>query len=152
MKIPDFLWRWMRGLNRRVVSNYGKTGPPGSLVLVLTTTGRISGLPRQTPLQYEEINGVYYVGSARGAQADWYCNILADPRVTLQVGDDSFPGEASAIIDVKEVANFLQYRLERRPHMIGTIMHLEGLPRHHTRADLEKFAEHKAVVSIHRMQ
>ena len=29
----------------------------GRLVLLLTTTGRKSGLPRVTPLQYEEVNG-----------------------------------------------------------------------------------------------
>lgn len=138
----------MRGPNRRVASIYGKAGPPASLVLVLTTTGRKSGLPRQTPLQYEEIEGVYYVGSARGVQADWYRNILADPRVEVQVGEEHFAGEARAIADVKEVADFLQYRLERRPHMIGAIMQAEGLPRKHTRADLENFAADKAVVAI----
>jgi deazaflavin-dependent oxidoreductase (nitroreductase family) len=148
MKIPDVIWRWMRSLNRRVAGAYGKAGPPSSLVLVLTTTCRKSGLPRQTPLQYEEMEGEYYVGSARGPQADWYRNILANPQVEVQVGQEHFKGEARAITDVKEVADFLQYRLERRPRMIGAIMRAEGLPRKHTRVELEKFAAEKAVVAI----
>jgi deazaflavin-dependent oxidoreductase (nitroreductase family) len=151
MKIPDFIWRIMRVFNRRVASNYGKVGPPASLVLVLTTTGRKSGLPRQTPLQYEEIEGAYYVGSARGQQADWYRNILTNPCVEVQVGEEHFTGEARAITDVKEVADFLQYRLDLHPRMIGTLMRAEGLPRKHTRADLEKFAADKAVVAIRRI-
>ena len=43
----------------------------GRLVLLLTTTGRKSGLHRVTPLQYEEIEGKIYVGAARGQKADW---------------------------------------------------------------------------------
>jgi len=33
----------------------------GRVVLLLTTTGRRSGLPRVTPLQYEQIDGAIYV-------------------------------------------------------------------------------------------
>ena len=148
MKIPDFIWRLMRVMNRRVASNYGKVGPSTSLVLVLTTTGRKSGLPRQTPLQYQEVDGVYYVGSARGIQADWCRNILANPCVEVQAGQEHFVGQAEVISDPAKIADFFQLRLERNPRMIGMIMRAEGLPRKHTRADLEKFAANKAVVAI----
>jgi hypothetical protein len=42
----------------------------GRLVLLLTTTGRKSGLPRVTALQYEEVAGAIYLGSSRGTQAE----------------------------------------------------------------------------------
>lgn len=38
----------------------------GQIVLLLTTTGRKSGKYRVTPLQYEEIDGIYYLGASRG--------------------------------------------------------------------------------------
>jgi len=35
----------------------------GRLILLLTTTGRKTGLARTMPLQYEEVDGAYYVES-----------------------------------------------------------------------------------------
>jgi deazaflavin-dependent oxidoreductase (nitroreductase family) len=151
-RIPDFIWRLMRPFNRRMSRNYKDGARTGELILLLTTTGRKSGLPRVTPLQYEELQGVYYVGSARGEDADWYRNILADPRVEVQVKAHRFYGRAEVINDVKDVADFLQLRLDRRPKMIGAIMRLEGLPRDFERADLEAFAADKAVIAIHAEQ
>lgn len=51
----------------------------GRFILLLTTTGRKSGFPHTTPLQFEVVNGAYYIGSARGKQADWFRNIRAKP-------------------------------------------------------------------------
>ena len=79
---------------KRSFYKYSKIGPItlyrlglgpliGRLVLLLTTTGRKSGLPRVTPLQYELIDGAYYVGAALGLKADWLRNLQADPRVRL---------------------------------------------------------------------
>jgi deazaflavin-dependent oxidoreductase (nitroreductase family) len=78
-------WRLMRFLNRRLMP---KTRPEvrlSGLVLLLTTTGRKSGLPRQTRLQYEKEDSVIYVAAARGQQADWLRNIVAHPRVEVQI-------------------------------------------------------------------
>ena len=57
----------------------------GHMVLLLTTTGRKSGLPRATPLQYEEVDNVIKVAAALGQKADWYCNIIANPNVEVRV-------------------------------------------------------------------
>ena len=65
----------MKRLNLRITGAYTGDFPASRMVLLLTTIGRKSGLPRITPLQYEEIDGAYYVASARGAQADWFRNI-----------------------------------------------------------------------------
>ena len=66
-----FVWRMMRRVNGRIATRAISGGRgPRDLVLLLTTTGRRSGLPRTTPLQYEEADHAVYVASARGAQAD----------------------------------------------------------------------------------
>ena len=55
--------------------------------LLLTTTGCRSGRQGWPPLQYERVDGSYVVASARGAQADWFRNAVAEPYVTVRVGD-----------------------------------------------------------------
>ena len=111
----------------------------GRIVLLLTTTGRKSGKPRVTPLQYEEIDGDIYIGSARGTKADWWRNIAANPIVWVQVKSRKFEGRAELVTDLKRVADFLEYRLQKHPKMIGAIMRREGLPKKYTRADLENY-------------
>lgn len=145
--IPNFLWRWMKALNRRMTGNFGSKTP--EFVLILTTTGRKSGLPRQTPLQFEEVDGVYFVASARGEQADWYRNLLAHPQVSVQVQGRTFSATAEPITDPTKIADFLELRLQRRPRMMRLMLRAEGLPFPFTRAQLEQFAAEKAVVALH---
>ncbi len=120
----------------------------GRVVLLLTTIGRKSGLPRVTPLQYEEINGCIYVASARGTKADWYRNIVADPNVKIRVKARQFAGAAEPVTDLQRIADFLEYRLTKNPRMIGFIMSREGVSKNPTRVELEKHAEGKAMVII----
>src|SRR5690606_4449720 len=58
----------------------------GRLVLLLTTTGRKSGLARTTPLQYETVDGLTWVISSRGEKADWVRNLRANPHASVQIG------------------------------------------------------------------
>jgi deazaflavin-dependent oxidoreductase (nitroreductase family) len=143
-----FLYRLMRKLNPRIIQNYQKGIGPARVVMLLTTTGRKSGLPRVTPLQYEEVDGLYYVGSARGAQADWYRNIQANPQVEVQIQDRRFRGIAEPVSEPARVADFLALRLQRHPFSIGLLLRLEGLPLRFRRLDLERFAAQKTLVVI----
>ena len=142
----------MRWLNPRAATNFRKGIGPAGMVLLLTTTGRKSGLPRTTPLQYEEIDGAYTVGSARGAQADWFRNLQADPHVQVQIGELCTPALAEAVTDPVRIADFFEERLKKHPRMIGLLMRLEGLPLHRTRKDLEAFATGKALVILRRVE
>ena len=61
----------------------------GKRFLLLTHTGRRSGLPRQTVLEvvdYDPDTGTYVIASGYGKQSDWYRNLLKTPEVTIQVG------------------------------------------------------------------
>ena len=121
----------------------------GRVILLLTTTGRKTGLPRVTPLQYEEIDNAIYVASARGVKSDWFRNILANPCVTVQLRSSDFQGIAQPITDPKSIADFLELRRLRHPHMIRAILKAEGLPKDPSRAELEKYASKLAMVIIH---
>lgn len=120
----------------------------GRMVLLLTTTGRKSGLPRVTPLQYEAIEGTYYVASMRGRHADWVRNIEANPCVNVQVRDQQITGEASVITAPAAIADFISYRLAQHPRMLGMIMRMDGLSTQPTRAELETYASGRALIAI----
>jgi deazaflavin-dependent oxidoreductase (nitroreductase family) len=108
-------------IHQRLYSS-GRGWIVGWFVLLLYHTGRKSGNHYQTPLQYEKLDGAYYVGAGRGEKADWYRNILADPCVHVQVSRQEFDCLAEAVTDPAQVANFLEYRLKRHPLMIGLMM------------------------------
>ena len=147
------IYHRMKALNARMIANYKRGFGPTRMVLLLTTTGRKSGLPRVTPLQFEEVDGEYYVASVRGQEADWYKNILANPNVHVQIRRREFDAIAEPITDPERITGFLELRLRRHPFMIRLIMHLfDGLPLRFTRADLENMAREKALVILHPTQ
>jgi deazaflavin-dependent oxidoreductase (nitroreductase family) len=120
----------------------------GRLVLLLTTTGRKSGLPRVTPLQYERVDGLIYVMSARGTKADWFRNILADPRVEVRIKNRRWRGIAEPITDPVRIADMLELRRARHPRLIGFLMHKDGLPVSPSREQLTAYAANLAMVVI----
>ena len=124
----------------------------GKVVLLLTTTGRKSGQPRVTALQYEEIDGAVYLGSSKGIHADWVRNIHADPRVKIRVKDRRFDGLAEVVTDCERIADFMQVRLERHPRMIGMIMKSEGLPEKPNRDELVGYSRKLAMVIVRPVQ
>jgi deazaflavin-dependent oxidoreductase (nitroreductase family) len=65
--------------------------------LLLTTTGRKSGQPYTTPLNFAEDNGTYVlIGSYGGASIHpkWYLNLLDHPEVEVQVKAERFAATA----------------------------------------------------------
>ncbi len=58
----------------------------GRLFMIMTTTGRKSGLPRRTAIEFHQHAGRKYV-MVGWRQSDWYQNILANPLVTIQTAD-----------------------------------------------------------------
>ena len=68
--------------------------------LLLTTTGRRSGRPRTLPLQYFRgpSGQLFAVGSNWGNDRPpaWYLNLLAEPRVQVQLGRQRFAALATS--------------------------------------------------------
>jgi deazaflavin-dependent oxidoreductase (nitroreductase family) len=151
MGVVNFNWQKMKYIQKlhRVMYAIGLGPVIGRIILLLTTIGRKSGLKRVTPLQYEEIDGKYYLGAARGLKADWVRNIQADPQVEIRVKSLNFKGQAEVITDPGRIADFVEVRLERHPFMVGLIMQkAHGLPKQPSREQLEKLAEHEALVIV----
>jgi len=93
----------MTEFNRQIIDefrgNAGKLGGgfAGAPMLLLTTTGAKSGIARTTPLAYlREGDRVYIFGSKAGAPTnpDWYHNLIANPRVTVEIGSEKYEADA----------------------------------------------------------
>jgi deazaflavin-dependent oxidoreductase (nitroreductase family) len=93
----------------------------GRSMLVLTTWGRKTHLPRHTMLSFTPMKETIYVGAGWGAHCDWYQNLVADTQVTLQVWDKqvtgvdqemTIPALARRVTDEGEIRQVFQRLLE----------------------------------------
>lgn len=69
-------------------------------LLLLTTTGRRSGQLRTTPMMYvPDGKRLLVIASNAGAPAhpDWYLNLVADPRVHVELGPEEYDAMASPL-------------------------------------------------------
>lgn len=148
MKAPRSFWRLIQ-FGPRMAYSIGLGPLVGRSVLLLTTFGRKSGLPRVTPLVYELRGEAILVASARGPAADWLRNLQANPRVTVRVGSRRFEGIAQQSADPEEIADYLQRQLDHNPRAFGAILRADGLPTAPSRADLVLFAPKRPLVIIH---
>lgn len=149
--MPQLDWNKMKNIQKihRVLYAIGLGPLVGKIVLLLTTTGRKSGLERVTPLQYEEIDGKIHLGAARGLKADWVRNIEKDARVKVRVKSRKFNGTAEVVSDPERIADFLEVRLQRHPRMMGLLMQkAHGLPKVPSREQLISLAGSEVMVVI----
>jgi deazaflavin-dependent oxidoreductase (nitroreductase family) len=88
----------MSDWNDRIIgefrANAGRVGGPfeGAPLLLLHTTGAKSGQERVAPMMYRSVPGGYAVfASKAGAPTnpDWYHNLLANPKASIEVGTDT---------------------------------------------------------------
>jgi len=75
----------------------------GRLFMILTTTGRTSGLPRRTAIEFHQRQGRKFVIVGWTA-ADWYKNILANPLVTLQTAWSTERACARRLTTIEDLA------------------------------------------------
>lgn len=116
--------------NKNIITEFrengGKVGGmfKGVPLLLLTTTGAKSGEPRTSPVVYMK-EGDKYVIVASYAGSDknpaWYHNVVANPKVTIEVGEAKFDATATVVLDDRaerdrlygkmaaRVSNFAEY-------------------------------------------
>ena len=83
-------------------ANGGKVGGvfSGRPLLLLTTTGARSGQPRTTPLVYtRDGDRIVVIASKGGAPTNpaWFHNLVANPTVTVELGEEKFQAEAKVV-------------------------------------------------------
>lgn len=100
----SWLIRTLTPLDRRLLlRSRGRLtvlGPVGAPVLLLTTTGARSGLPRTTPLLFaRDGDRVVVVGSnfGQGHHPAWTGNLLKDPHAVVTIGGRDIPVTAELL-------------------------------------------------------
>ncbi len=87
--------------NRDVIiefrANGGQVAGRQHPLILLTTTGAKSGLPRTTPLNYStDADRIIVIASkaASPTHPDWYHNLVAHPEAIIEIGSEKFPVRA----------------------------------------------------------
>jgi deazaflavin-dependent oxidoreductase (nitroreductase family) len=107
--------RWFAALGRRLSAVDGRLyrlsrgrwsviGRHELPALLITTTGRKSGLPRTQPLLYVMDGDEYIVVGSNWGQAHhpaWSANLLADPAARVTIGDREFDVRATLVADAE---------------------------------------------------
>ncbi len=99
MSTPD---NWNEKIIAEFRANEGRVGGPfeGKTLLLLHTIGAKSGLERVNPVACTtDGDRLVIIASKGGApdNPDWYHNILANPRVTVEVGTEQFAAHAEVV-------------------------------------------------------
>lgn len=93
-------------VNRQIVEEFrasgGAVGGPmqGTPLLLLNHTGARSGVLRTSPLAYTLDGDRYVVIASKGgapSHPSWYHNVRANPRVTVEVGTETFEADAEVL-------------------------------------------------------
>jgi deazaflavin-dependent oxidoreductase (nitroreductase family) len=121
MTAPDDINAFNKQIVEEFRANDGKVGGmfEGKNVLLLTTIGAKSGEERLSPLAYTRDGDRYVVAASMGGAPKnpaWYHNLVANPKVTVEVGTEKFEATATVIAD----------RAERDRLYAGMIAHAEG--------------------------
>ena len=70
----------------------------------LTTTGRVSGEPREIEIWFGLEGQALYMLSEGRERSNWVQNLTKDPAVTVRIADRSFEGRARSVTDPGEDA------------------------------------------------
>ncbi|MGW2826173.1 nitroreductase/quinone reductase family protein [Streptomyces sp. NPDC001443] len=98
---------------------------------LLETTGRVSGLPRRTPLGGRRVGDSFWLVSEFGDRSQYVRNIQADPRVRVRIRGRWHEGTAHLLPDDDPVA-----RLRTLPRGNSTAVRLLGTRLLTVRVDL----------------
>jgi deazaflavin-dependent oxidoreductase (nitroreductase family) len=85
---------WNDGIIKEFRANEGRVGGrfEGRPILLLHHTGAKSGIVRINPLAYRRDDGRFVVFASRGGSTknpDWYHNLVANPKATIEVGTET---------------------------------------------------------------
>lgn len=95
----------VKAVNRRVIEQFRAGGAVEGMrrerIVLLTTVGARSGERRTTPMMFHRDGPrLLVIASNIGAprHPDWYVNLAKNPRVTVEVGDETYEANATTAV------------------------------------------------------
>jgi deazaflavin-dependent oxidoreductase (nitroreductase family) len=70
----------------------------------VTTTGRMSGRPREIEIWFALDGATVYLLSGGRDRSDWVKNLKREPRVSVRIAGETFPGAARVVAEPQEEA------------------------------------------------
>jgi deazaflavin-dependent oxidoreductase (nitroreductase family) len=110
--------------NRAVIEEFRATGGKvgggfeGRPLLLISTTGARTGQTRVNPLMYLPDGDRIAVFATKGGAAtnpDWYHNLVANPVIGVEVGDERFEADAT-VVTGEERDRLYAEQVARYPH------------------------------------
>lgn len=141
-RAPGYLYRWRIGFLL------------GHRFLLLTHTGRRSGLPRQTVLEvmeYRSESGEAIVMSGFGRDSNWLLNISANSNEEIQLGSRHFHATHRMLNEDEAIRVLGGY--ERRNWLVAPIVRrvlswLTGWPYHGTEEDRRRVVKQLPLIAF----
>lgn len=86
---------WNAAIIEEFRVNGGRVGGQfeGAPLLLLHTKGAKTGRPRVNPMMYQAVGDRFAVFASKGGaptNPDWFHNVVANPRATVEVGTETF--------------------------------------------------------------
>ncbi len=119
-------------------------------IMVITHTGRKSGLKRQTPVNYAMIDGEVYCTAGFGKTSDWYRNIKTNPEVEIWLPDGWWSGVAEEITNPAKRLPLLRAVMQNSGFAASTFGGID--PRTITDEELAKTTYEYCVIHIRRTE
>ena len=94
---------WNTAVIEEFRANDGKVGGNFEHIplLLLHTTGAKTGKQRVNPLAYQAVGDDVAVFASKGGSPthpDWYRNLVAEPRATIEIGNETIPVRARVAV------------------------------------------------------
>jgi deazaflavin-dependent oxidoreductase (nitroreductase family) len=94
----------VKEINQRVIKQFRAGGEIEGMhregLLLLSTTGRKSGRSHTTPMMFVRDGDRLFVMAANAGATqtpDWCLNLIADPHVTVEVGEETYEANAAVL-------------------------------------------------------
>lgn len=91
-------------------------------LMVLTTWGRKTGLPRHTAIEYRAHGSKLYVVSGWGQRPNWYRNLVAQPVARIRRGQHLLNARATVVTDPGESLRVLYLFRKRAPFIYDPLL------------------------------
>jgi deazaflavin-dependent oxidoreductase (nitroreductase family) len=91
-------------------------------IMVLTTRGRTTGLPRHTAIEYRAHGSKTYLVSAWGTRPQWYQNLLTNPIVSVRQGQRTLKAHAHPVNDPDEALRALYLFRKTAPAIYDPVL------------------------------
>jgi len=123
----------------------------GDRFLLLTHTGRKSGLVRRTVIEtvrHDSKTDTYFVASGFGHQSDWFLNIQQNPNVTITVNRRTLAARARLLSESDSAMELLGYA-NRHPTAFRELsIILTGKPIEATEESCRQFAKSAPIIAF----